>query len=352
MSEFWQAEARFDWERYIDENGAIRALRGRKDEYLMGCPDCGKPKLAVNITRRAWRCFSCGDGGRDATSLVAKVEALLWHEAMARVLSGCEAVIGQLDQLKALEVDSAARPASWVPRVRAYPESYEPVGPQSPAGMMGVQYCLQRGIPVYVAQEMRLGVCSRGRFRGRLMFPVFDSGGRLIFYQGRATWQPHARERHIKTLSPRTDTETGEAGAGDVLLNLAYVAAKDCQRVVVTEGPIDCAHAWPDAVATFGKNISPRQIELLMRAGIRELDLCFDNDPARRAPDGRLLPGGSEAMMKAAPVLADLFTVRVVRLPVGKDPGDLTKDEIDQYRDQATVWGSGDRLQSIPYTLS
>jgi DNA primase len=204
--------------------------------------------------------------------------------------------------------------------------------------MLAVAYCMQRNIPEYVVAEMKLGVCSRGRFANRLMFPVFDSGGRLIFYQGRAMSKPRAYERFIKTLSPRSDT-TVEAGPADCLLNLQYlIDHAKTERVLLVEGPVDVAHAWPDAVGLFGKRISGRQIELLMRAGVKELDLGLDPDAAADA-------------LKVAPMLADLFTLRVVRWPLGSDPGSLTKDAIEDYRAQAVLWGTGDRLLKLTDTI-
>jgi hypothetical protein len=351
VSEFWQAESRFDWEAYVAEHGAMRALRGSRDEYLLTCPECGKPKLAVNVRRRAWRCFTCNDAGRDAASLVSKLEQLLWKDAIAVVLSGHHRPIGPIDRVDHKLGGESPRPRSWIPRARPWPEGFEPVGNHSAVGQAGLSYCHERGIPEYVAQAMALGVCGRGRFRNRLVFPVLDSAGRLVFYQGRAMWQPRAYERHIKTLSPRLDADGELAGAGDVLLNLSFVSREGVDSVLVTEGPVDCAHAWPDAVATFGKHLSDRQIELLMRSGIKSLDLCYDQDPLKLAPDGRPLPGGADAMGKLAPLLNDLFKVRVVRLPAGKDPGDLTKDEIEQCRSQAAEWGTGERLNKVRTTL-
>ena len=332
MSTYWQAEAGFDWEAYIVEHGGHPASYGRGGEYLVPCPDCGKPKLAVNVSRRAWRCFTCLDGGHDATSLVVKVEGLLWHEAMASVLTGSRRVIGRIDQLDAFKEDQTMRPASWIPKERSWPGPFQVLAAHLPWGAHGINYCLHRRITPEAARGMDLVVCHGGLFIDRLIFPVYDSAARLIFYQGRAM----SSSAKIKTLSPKT--HEGEAGAGDVLLNLTYAAASGFQRVAIVEGPVDCAHAWPDAVCTFGKKISGRQIELLMRAGIREVDLCFDAD-------------ASAAMEKVAPLLADIFTVRVVSLPAGKDPGDLTKSEIDMHRANALVWGSGDRLGSIQGSL-
>ena len=350
-SEFWLAEARFDWATYVREHGGVRAVHGRSDEYLLQCPACGKAKLAVNVSKRAWRCFTCSVGGKDAASLVAQVEAVPWHHSLARVMgSGARAPIGALDRLVA-ELDPSERPApaSWKERV--WPDGWRPLGPIFAAQAQGypvamdpslevparaAAYVASRRIPSYVVDAMRLGVCVEGPFRARVVFPCFDAGGRLVFFQGRATWPPHPRElRHIKTLSPRS--EDGYAGPSDCLLNLGWVADRIEEfehRVLIVEGPIDCAHAWPDAVATWGKKISPRQIEILVRAGVRAVDLCWDADAA-------------SDMARIAPVLCDLFEVRIVDLPEGRDPGDLTKEEIELHRARARRMGSGDRLERL-----
>lgn len=338
---YWAAEARFDWDAYVQEQGGVRALHTKdRREYLMTCGKCQRDKLAVNTSKRAWRCFVCNTAGRDAVSLVVQAEDKLWHEAMSVVLSGHARVIGAIDQIAvALQDSRFERPRSWIPKERPWPDGWEWVWASTDGAKRGQDYCIQRGIADYVAQAMKLGVCTRGRFRGRLMFPVFDQAERLVFYQGRAMWTPRPFERHIKTLSPKLDEEHTFAGAADALLNLAWLQRRgNITRVAVVEGPVDCAHAWPDAVATFGKVIAPRQIELLMRAGIRELDLCFDSDAA-------------DAMMNQAPGLADLFVVRVVQFPGGTDPGDLSKEQIDYYRAQAVEWGTGARLHFLPHSL-
>lgn len=349
---FWTAEARFDWGEYVREHSGVRAIRGNPSEYLLPCPDCGRLKLAVNVDRRAWRCFVCSDAGRDAASLVAKVERLPFGQSLIKVLTGHRAAIGRIDRI-AEEVGPEEAPRRvW--REMPWPEGFRllhnsmtretrptPWGYQPPLTIhaeeaAALAYCEKRKIPEYVISEMRLGVCVYGAMRGRLIFPCFDSGGRLIFFQGRATWEPQARElRHIKILSPRS--EEGFAGPADCLLNLSYVAERITlfnRRVLLVEGPVDCSHAWPDAVATWGKKISPRQMELLLRAGVQGVDLCWDADAVAE-------------MMRVSPMMSDLFDVRIVTLPEGRDPGSLSKDELELFRARAYHVGSGDRLARL-----
>lgn len=336
MSEYRYAEARFDWAQYADRIGAVRAVRGRSDEYVIDCPDCQKPKLAINVSRRAWRCFTCGDGGRDATSLIAKAEQIPWHRALIEVLGGNKTPVGSIDRLCDFVKPSAAKP--WIPKPIPWPESFSAFNPSYSVSNSVFAYLERRRIPIVVAERMGLGSCTVGRFRNRLIFPVFDSGGRLIFYQGRAMWDPRPGDRYIKTLSIRSMVdETGNqitAGSSDCLLNLRHVIDNNLTRIAVTEGPIDCAHAWPDAVCTFGKQISGKQVELLVRAGVSEIDLCYDADAIA-------------AMEKIAPLLSDLFVVRIIRFPDGTDPGDWSKEKIDQLRSVAPIWGEGYRLSQI-----
>jgi DNA primase len=337
---FWRAEAMFDWHRYCQDHGGVRGIRSKPGEYLLVCPDCGKPKLAVNAEKRAWQCFVCSEGGREGASLVAKIEQLPFGQSLIRVLEGCRQSIGRVDRIET-ELVEAEAPIRRTFRPVPYPESFRFLGRCEPAAtpremLRPALYCQERGIPAYTAEQMRLGFCTSGPFRNRLIFPCFDSGDRLMFYQGRATWAEKPGGRYIKTLSPKSEDDA--AGPSDCLLNLAYVAEwieRFNHRVLLVEGPVDCAHAWPDVVASWGKKISALQMELLVRARVRELDLCWDADALAE-------------MLKVTPVLVDLFRVRCVNLPPGRDPGDMTKTEIEQYRAHAVEAGSGDRFNFLP----
>jgi len=336
------AEAMFDWRAYVEErDGKPTNFRG--DEHVLVCSQCEKPKLAVNVKKRRWQCWSCAVGGRDATSLIVQAEDLRWYEAMEIVLSGRQQAIGPIDYLtKPLKTDDNPRPGNWIPKPRSWPKGFISITDDRNIGdrfrERGIWYCGKRGISYEVARGLGLGVCSYGRQADRLVFPVLDTNGGLLFYQGRAMWESDSKD-HLKLLSPALDKAGEHAGVQDVLINLDTVIRLGIKRVAVVEGPVDVSHAWPDAVGTMGKNLSPRQIELLMRAGVEEIDLCYDPDAITQ-------------MLKFAPAIADLFQTRVVYLPPNKDPGDLPKPVIDDFRHRALLWGSGERLARLPFTLS
>jgi DNA primase len=97
--------------------------------------------------------------------------------------------------------------------------------------------------------------------------------------------------------------------------------AKQFPRVVITEGPIDCVHAGPDAVATFGKQISAVQIAKLIKAGVKAVDLMWDSDAVKE-------------IQQFGAVLSSIFDTRLVYLPHG-DPGDYSRDWLTYFRSQA-----------------
>jgi DNA primase len=270
-------------------------------------------------------------------------------------MSGFRGSVPRIDVLEQTLKVKDERRLGWIPKPIMWPSGFvwlSPFGRQAGnAHQRAVKYALSRGWSDREAVTMNLGVCEHGRFRNRIIFPVLDSGGRLIFFQGRATWTPKdPNAKHVKTLSPRHVSDE-EAGPADCLLNLETVEREGFDHVLVVEGPTDGIKALPDAVGTFGKKISPRQMELLIRSGVKKLDLCWDNDTIEPEKRERGVISGYEAALKIAPVLADMFEVRVVCLPPDVDPGVLTKPQIEMYRADARKWGHGDRLARIPDVL-
>jgi hypothetical protein len=197
------------------------------------------------------------------------------------------------------------------------PEFYRPI---SVDGIL--PYMAKRGITMEDAVAFGLAWCSDGRYRGRLIFPVWEDR-RLVYYQARAMWEASDQSpgtHYTKALNPPKEVGTV---SGDVLMNLDQ--ARQHPRIAIVEGPVDCIKAGPSAVATFGKRIYPRQIGKLIRAGVRAIDLMWDG-PSPSEPQGAL-----PAMVEAAPLLAAFFDTQVVLLDRG-DPGERTRQELDWYR--------------------
>lgn len=326
------AVMRFDIESYVGEYNGTRVSR---NEWVLLCPSCGKEKLMVNTDKRTWHCWVCEQFESVVTA----------GGVRRRVVSGAGGLVDLIQVLEEVDRVTAARKiinaglltASELTKLSkdmlgerspvgevgesieiVYPESWVPFFDTGnsclgAAWMQAQSFLAARGITKEDVRHFRLGWCWSGRYANRALFPVFEQG-RLVYYQARAMWNPRPGERYVKALNPpKVD---GGSVSSELLFNLD--SARQFPRVVLTEGPIDCIHAGPDAVCTFGKRLSPVQVGKLLHAGVRALDFMWDADAFGEA-------------VQTANHLSMLFDVRIVRLPQG-DPGDYSRDQLRAFR--------------------
>lgn len=315
----------FDLEGYVEQHGAKKIKETPYVEWLMTCPVCQREKLTVNVTRRTWHCWICeqygpmtargkrsvvrGAGG--VLGLVELLERCSREEASRKVLEEARIVLGTMPVFRTRDV-FAPSPAQAVPAI-PHPPHWQPIYGILP-------YMQKRGITMEDVHSFGLYWCSAGRYVNRLVFPVYEDG-QLVYFQARAMWEPRPGEQFIKALNP--PKEHTSVVSSDVLMNLDQ--ARHYPRVAIVEGPVDCVHAGPSAVATFGKRISDRQLARLLKAGVRAIDLMWDG-PTVKEPEGAW-----PEMCHVAEKLATLFDIRLVFLPAG-DPGEYTRDQLNWHR--------------------
>lgn len=168
------------------------------------------------------------------------------------------------------------------------------------------------------------------RFRGRLMFPIFDSLGRVVAFGGRAL---------IKDQEPKylNSSESAVYHKGHLLYGFSHSkqSIKQSGEVVIVEGYMDLIAAFQagvkNVVATSGTALTVMQLRLLSPLA-KTLYLSFDMDLA-----------GREAAKRAYELSRDFeFEVKVTVLPEGKDPAEyaMTKaDELNEIIRQSSLYG-------------
>jgi len=324
---------RFDLLGYVKSFGGEEAQSG---EWVLDCPVCHKPKLIVNLKKRAYHCWVCQKYAvvqtaqgprREATAgagglidLIQLLERCERHQAVSRVLAyGFTAkdlvfiTDGDFAEITAL------KPRELMPI--DYPPCAKPITHE-------LFYMGKRGITMDDVRRLGLFYCDGGRYQNRLIFPVWDDG-KLVYYQGRAMWEPRLGEDYLKAFNP--PRAVGAAVSTEVLMGLHH--ARVYPRVIITEGPVDAIHAGPSAVCSFGKNLSPVQLSRLWGAGVRAIDLMYD-------PDAR------SDMEALAPLLATLFDTRLVYLPYG-DPGSWPREELQKIVQRGVLVRKRSKLAAI-----
>lgn len=159
------------------------------------------------------------------------------------------------------------------------------------------------------------------RFRGRIMFPIFDSSGRIIAFSGRIFKEDDKSAKYIN--SPETELFS----KSKILYgyNRAKFSIRKLNFSIVVEGQIDllASHqaGFTNAVALSGTALTQEQIGLLNRMS-NNIVLAFDSDKAGIASSGK------SAIM--ALVLG--MDVKVAYLEQGEDPADVLKKDKEKWK--------------------
>jgi DNA primase len=152
------------------------------------------------------------------------------------------------------------------------------------------------------------------RFRGRIMFPIRDSAGRVVGFTGRIL--PEADDG--KSAKYLNSPETAVFNKSRLLygFDLAKLAIKKFDYSVIVEGQMDIIMShqagFQNVVATSGTALTPEHLILLRRISNRVI-MAFDADKA-----------GMSAATKAWQLALSLgMEVKIAEFKDGKDPADI-----------------------------
>jgi DNA primase len=180
---------------------------------------------------------------------------------------------------------------------------------------------MQKGITkdelrdVGLTKEGEKGI-SYDRFRGRIMFPLFDAAGRVIGFSGRLLADDPNAPKYLN--SPETELfKKSEMLYG---LDRAKRAMREKGYALLVEGQMDLIMCHQSglthAVATSGTALSEQHIDIVKRFAPKII-ISFDADNAGRKASERVWNMALQKDME----------VNVISMPSGKDPADALKDD-------------------------
>jgi DNA primase len=317
------------------------------------------PSFTVNPKRGIFHCFGCGAGG-DAFRFLMRHDRLAFPEAV-RALAERTGVV--LAASREAEPEAAGK-LEALRRVMALAAEFYSRSLWEAGGAKAREYLDTRGVDAEVARRFGLGYAPASwdallsrmkvegvgdellvqaglvlprqtgggfydRFRGRLLFPIRDTQGRVVAFGGRAL----AGEEPKYLNSPETPLYV----KGQILyaLDVARATMRERGRAILVEGYLDCLmahqHGFTETVAALGTAFTPAQLGLLRRHA-DEVIALFDADAAGQKAASRI-----EEMMTDGPDIQDLgWSVSrtggfekagVAVLPAGHDPDSLLRAE-------------------------
>lgn len=328
---------------YIAVNPAGRQFRAR-------CPFHSEKTASFYISpeRNSYHCFGCGKGG-DIFTFVEDMEGVPFKDAL-KILADRAGV--QLDDY-ARTVDDTAVLYSILDESKKYFTKHETTDSK--------QYVISRGITEKTITEFAIGFAPnewRGlvdhlvnigfkgpdivragmaiqtekgiydRFRGRVMFPINDSQGRVVGYSGRilpAYDMPgKSGDKPAKYInSPETDLYHKST------ILYGYDKAKNSLRTtgyaIVVEGQMDLVLShqagFGQTVAVSGTALTNSHLDLIGRF-TKKILFSFDGDEA-----------GIKALKRSVEeALAKDFDIRVVTVPLGSDPADIILENPEHWK--------------------
>ena len=304
------------------------------------------PSFFVNPDRGSFHCFGCGKGG-DLFTFVQEIEHIEFKEALHMLAERAGVTITAVDirergeRARAREVLVRAMSEyekflSDYPNVREYLEgrgvnaasmSLHRIG-FIPEGWANLASRVNRDFSPDLLEKSGLFIKGeRGlydRFRGRIMFPIFDHNGEIVGFTGRLLKNdPESREGKYVN-SP----ETLLYNKSKILYGYdkAKTAIREKNECVLVEGQLDVILSQQigisNTVGVSGTALTPDHMRLISRLA-EKIVIVLDGDEAGFKASAR-------AVMLA--LAADL-DVYVVGLASGKDPADMARENPEALKD-------------------
>jgi len=327
--------------------GDYVSLKKKGSSYWACCPFHNEksPSFHVNPGKQFFKCFGCGKAG-DVFSFVMEIEGCPFPEAVKTVAEKSGVQLPRLEESPGYEERDRLR--SEILQINQWAtEFFEENLIQTTEGRAARAYLEKRGISDETRRAFRLGFApnkwdacgdylkSRGatrsqieqsglvtikenrsgyydRFRGRLMFPICDTQGRVVAFGGRLLGDGEPKYLN----SPETAVYT----KGDHLFGLGHSRDSIRRRghAVLVEGYLDFLIPFQagvtQLVASLGTALTESQVRLLGRY-TRRVVVNFDPDSAGVAATKRSLEL----------LVAQGFQVNVLTLPDNLDPDEYIR---------------------------
>jgi DNA primase len=326
--------------------GEFVPLRRVGATYRGPCPfHQGKHRnFSVDPRRKIFHCFVCGEGG-DVFTFLRKRLGVDWPTAVRMT---AEKVGIELREVRAKREGPDPREPLWEVNAAAQ-EYFRRLLWEDPRGVPAREYLARREISREIADRFGLGYAPRDgepvrehlatlgfddarqldsgllvrregtnalrpRFRARLMFGIFDLGGRIAGFGGRLLGP--GEPKYLNSPDSIAFTK-GKLLYG---LNWARAAVRRAERVLLVEGYFDLLRVAvagrEEVVAPLGTALTSDQAQLITRY-TKNVFLLYDSDKAGLRATFR---AGDELLRHGA-------SVRVVSLPEGHDPDTWIREQ-------------------------
>ena len=279
----------------------------QSNEYLFKCPYCNhhKNKLSVNFGSNVYKCWICDARGKNIRRLVrrfgdmgqlSKWDSLTGHDFASSRESLEDLLFGEEPEEIRIHMDL---PAGFKTLTKST---------KSISDYPAYNYLRNRGLTDKDILKYKIGYCTEGKYKNRIIIPSFDDEGYLNFFVARS----YIGDK-MKYKNPSISR--------DIIFNELIVDWDS--DIVLTEGVFDAIVAR-NAVPILGSTL--RETSKLFKKIINYDSSIF----IALDPDAE-----SKAMTLVANLLRYDIEVWKMDLPYNKDLGSMTPEECQILKDEA-----------------
>lgn len=334
--------------------GSYIKLQKAGQNYRALCPFHSekKPSFFVSPSRQIWKCFGCGRGG-DIFKFIMEIEGVDFKEAL-KILADRAGV-----QLKPVNLKEKTERLRILEILELATEFFQTQLEKTKKGNLVKKYLKERGILEKSIEKWRLGyapnewdslsnfLINKGykieeiiksglaikkeenkienslkngnipvydRFRGRIIFPIFDLTSKVIGFGGRILPSEEQKEVAKYVNTPNTIVyDKSKILYGLDKAKSDIIKKKSC---IIVEGYTDTIllhqAGFENSVACSGTALTNFQLKLLSRY-TENLLICFDMDSA-----------GELATQRGINLAHQYgFNIKIITLPEKMDPADV-----------------------------
>ncbi len=305
--------------------------------------------FSVNPAKGIYKCFGCGKGG-NAINFIMEIEHLNYPEAIRH--------LGALYGVEIPETTSSGNDVRKDEKNRVYDilkeaaKFYYKSFNDPDIGQPAREYASKRGLSKQTLDNFGIGYSpmswnalydllkSKGYkdeeltnsgifkksektgkpyelFRGRLMFPIFDSFGKIIAFGGRALGDE--KPKYINSPDSLVYDKRNH------LYAMNFARKEQSKQLIVVEGYMDAiamhVAGFKNTVAALGTSFTDNQLKLCSRYA-EEVVFFFDADNAGQNAALRAIKMMMEYLKKLTGIN---IRIKIAKVPDGKDPDEFIK---------------------------
>ena len=344
----------------VDVVSDFVSLKKRGQNWLGLCPfhNDRNPSFNVSRTKGIYKCFACGAGG-GAVNFVMQHEQMTYVEALRYLAKKYHIEIEERELTDAERMAQNERESMLVVSEFAMEFFEDQLANTQEGQEIGMTYFKERGFTQESIKKFHLGYSPEGRsalydaaikkgynrellfnvglciddghgggydrFRGRVIFPIFNIAGKVIAFGGRTLH--HDKAKYVNSPEMVVYSKSNEIYG----LFQAKRAISKTDKCFIVEGYADVISmhqlGFENVIASSGTALTEGQIQKIHRFTENVTEL-FDGDDA----------GVHAAMRGVDLLLKQGMNIKVLLLPEGEDPDSYARShaahEVQAYIDE------------------